>query len=436
MSEFEFELLLAGLLGILLSSASIFLSQRQGKLDLFAPPMLVMQTMLLQYYVPAFTLPYYNNWVYPHLWEHNKVILYPILLASLAWFVFLLAYQDGLGKKLARTMPLILALRNRVLLGAILISVGLSSLLIAIRQSGGLSAIVQGGSVVEGTGVWVYLGFLTIPGVLLLWIHPRTRILALAAATFFFAFHTASQARGLGIQIFILLFIMSCYLWRLKNKYILIISGSLLFAILLVAAVGKNLTQVADVSQLFDLITRIINSLETQFKILINRDIARLEQLSIMLELVPDRVQLFWGSPMFYSLLGPFGKYVYTSGSYQDWRIILTQIAFASDGENFTWGMGGSGVGEWYVNFDFFGVIIGWYLIGVLARTLYEWFQEQMQIRFQVTLAFYVVFLWIFLGVVSEGVGHLFKSWLLLVPLLVSKCYPRSKLFQRPNYKR
>jgi len=414
------ESILGMFIGLLLSYFSIGLSKWQGRLDFFAPPMVVLGTMWLQYYLPAFTLPYYDYWVYPHRWKENQVVLYPVLVSSVAWLAFLFGYGVRLGRSLSRSLPVPTPSRYTVWTAWALTLVGLGSLLIAVGRSGGLLRIAQLGSVAKGTGVWVQLGFLTLPGIALLWSYGRSRIVAVLAAVTYFAILMAAQGRGAALEVLIVLLIMTRYLRNVSNTTLLVVGGIFVLFVILAGSVGRVLMKVKSLSGVVTLISGVGMDFVSNTVLTINRDLSRLEQLSIVMELVPERVGYFLGIPMLQGLFGPFVKYLFPG--YIDWRVALTAVAIYGWAQDLPWGMGGTGVGEWYANFGFGGVVIGWMLLGVGARCLYEWFQRNRQIYPQrVIVALYVLLLLFFWGCEGESIGHLFSMWLLLPVVMTSR---------------
>jgi len=381
--------------------------------------------MWLQYYLPAFTLPYYDYWVYPHRWAKSQVVFYPILLTSLAWVAFLWGYGSKLGIKISQRFPVPCPSRYTVLTSWVLLLIGIMSLLIATHKSGGLLQIAMQGSVLKGTGIWITLGFLTIPGVILAW-NYKSRIAAVLAVIFYFTIINAAQGRGAALSVFILLLIDSYYLWNLRNSTTLLLGIGIAMTITVIASIGRLLTTIASLPDIIALVNNIGRNLAFHAMLTINRDISRIEQVSIILELVPSHVGYFAGVPMLQALLGPFAKYLIHD--FLDWRIMLTAIALYGRVENLSWGFGGTGVGEWYVNFGLAGVIGVWLLFGVTARSLYEWFQRNRTDRNQsVLLALYVLLLNIFLGCVGETIGHLFSVWT-LVPIVMSSHWYRIRI--------
>jgi len=412
-------------IGLLLSHFSIGLSKWRGRLDLFAPPMVVLVTMWLQYYLPAFTLPYYDYWVYPHRWEKNQVVLYPVLMSSVAWLAFLFGYGVRLGRSLSRSLSVPIPSRYTVWTAWALILVGLGSLLIAVWRSGGFLQIAQLGSVAEGAGVWVHLGFLTLPGIALLWSCGRSRVIAALVAMTYFAILMAAQGRGAALEVFILLFIMIGYLQNLTNTTLLALGGVFVLFAITVGSVGRVLMQVKSLSDVVTLTIKVTTDFVYNTVLTINRDLSRLEQLSIIMELVPERVGYFLGIPMLQGLFGPFRKYLFPGSI--DWRVVLTATAMFGSAQDLRWGMGGTGVGEWYANFGFVGVVVGWIFLGVGARCLYEWFQLNRKIYTdRVIVPLYVLLLLIFAGCVGETITHLFSMWLLLPVVMTS-------LWKRPH---
>ncbi len=407
-------------LGLLLSCFSIYLSRQRDYVDLLAPPMIVMGTMWLQYFLPAFTLPYYDYWVYPHRWEKNQVVLYPILVSSVAWLAFLISYRSKWGRNLSRSLPIPILSCYTVWIGWILTAVGLVSLVVAIEQSGGLLQIIRSGSVAKGTGVWVILGSgLLFPGIALLWSYKgKNRVAAIIAAAIYFIVLTSAQARGQAVTMFIMLFIMTKYLWNVRNITLIVIVSVLALLIVLSASIGRFLTTIKTFSYIISFASEVVVNFVANMILTINRDLSRLEQLSIIMEIMPEQHNYFWGLPMLQSLSGPFRKYLFPDSV--DWRITLTSIALYGNVQTLSWGMGGTGVGEWYANFGLGGVVIGWVLLGVGARCLYEWLQRGRQIHpARMTVVVYVQLLLIFWGCIGEGVGHIFSLWSLL-PVVVT----------------
>lgn len=413
-----YESILGIVIGLVLSYFSIALSKQQGRFDLFAPPMLLLCTMWLQYYLPAFTLPYYDYWVYPHRWEKSQVVLYPILLASVAWVAFLCGYRSRLGRVLSHLLPAPVPLRATIWTGWVLTLVGLASLLMAVKQSGGLLQIAQSGSVSVGTGIWIYLGFLTLTGSSLMFSYRNTRTIAIFASIVYFTVLMAAQGRGIAIEIFIILFIIAKYVWNLNNVIIILLGYIFTIFVFVVSSVGRVLIQIKSFSSLILFIVQVITNFFYTIILTINRDLSRLEQLSIVMELIPEQIDYFLGVPMVQCLFGPFLKYLFPDTI--DWRTLLTAVAIYGSPTRLSWGMGGTGVGEWYANFGLVGVIIGWLLFGIVARCLYQWFQQSRQGRPQtVLLPVYVLLLWVLWGCMSESVGHLFSIWL-LIPIMIT----------------
>jgi hypothetical protein len=204
------ESILSVIFGLMLSCLSIILSKREGRFDLFAPPMIVTGIMWLQYFLPAFTLPYFNYWVYPHQWGENQVVLYPVLVSSIAWLAFLLGYRSKWGKTLSQSLPTPVSSCYTKWIAWALTIIGLNSLLIAVERSGGLLQIVQSGSIAKGTGIWMYLGFLTLYGIALLWSYEDkiSRIVAMLASIIYFIILLSAQGRGAAITVFIVLLVM------------------------------------------------------------------------------------------------------------------------------------------------------------------------------------------------------------------------------------
>jgi len=414
------ESIIALIIGLILSYFTVRLSKQQGSFDLFSPPILVLVTMWLQYYLPALTLPYYDYWVYPHRFEKSQVILYPILLSSVGWLSFLSGYKVKLGRLISRVMPAPIPSRYTIWTAWTLILIGSAGIFMTIKQSGGLFNIAYIGSVSKGTGVWFHLGFLILPGVALMWSWHNTRVIAILASIVYFVVLMSAQARGASLVVFIILFIMSSYIWNLKSVNILLFGNFFVMFIIIAVSVGRYLIGIKSLSDIFSLTLTIIISYVNNVILTINRDLSRLEQLSIIMELVPEHVNYFLGIPMLQGLLGPFSKYLFPGTL--DWRILLTSVALYGSPEHLEWGMGGAGVGEWYANFGLAGVIIGWLLFGVAGKCLYEWFQQGKQRYPQgVLLPMYVLLLWILEGCMMETFGHLFSIWLLVPVVMTSR---------------
>jgi len=408
-------------IGALFALLSLQLSIFRKRIDLFAPPMIILILMWLQYYLPALTLSYYDYWVYPHRWEKNYVILYPLLMSSIAWASFLVGY--GLRGKLSlgRALPVPILSRYTIMIAKVMVVVGTTSLIIAVQMSGGIISVIQAGEVRQGTGIWMFLGNLTLPGILFLLLNRRHRKLALLASIVYFVVFMAAQGRGASFRGFILLLITTYYLNRyyfknLRTLRFLFTLVIFLFFIIYTGRVAILMVGVSSLGELVYIASDVIKDFWLQAVMAINRSISRIEQLSIGLELVPNEVPYFFGIPMLSSLLGIFQKYLLPD--YIDWRIILTSVSLYGSIMKLNWGMGGSGVLEWYVNFGVIGVIVGWLLLGLVARCIYEWFVINRE-NSKAVIPLYAKFILIFMGVAAESIGHMF-SLLFLLPLLLS----------------
>jgi hypothetical protein len=428
------ESILSVIFGLMLSCLSIILSKREGRFDLFAPPMIVTGIMWLQYFLPAFTLPYFNYWVYPHQWGENQVVLYPVLVSSIAWLAFLLGYRSKWGKTLSQSLPTPVSSCYTKWIAWALTIIGLNSLLIAVERSGGLLQIMQSGSIAKGTGIWMYLGFLTLYGIALLWSYEDkiSRIVAILASIIYFIILLSAQGRGAAITVFIVLLVMTRYLWNIHNITLIVIGSTFALFAILFGSIGRLLTTVEAISSVIAIFIKIIENFIMNMLLTVNRDLSRLEQLSIVLELIPKQHNYLLGVPILQSLFGPFKKYLFPDSV--DWRIALTSIAIYGQVMDLSWGMGGTGVGEWYANFGLGGVVIGWILWGVGARCLYEWFQRSRQIHpARITVAVYVLLLNVFWGCISESTLHISSLWWLL-PVIVTIRWKKDSFRGRLSY--
>jgi hypothetical protein len=293
---------------------------------------------------------------------------------------------------------------------------------------------VQSGSIAKGTGIWMYLGFLTLYGIALLWSYEDkiSHIVAMLASIIYFIILLSAQGRGAAITVFIVLLVMTRYLWNIHNITLIVIGGTFALFAILFGSIGRFLTTVEALSSVIAIFIKIIENFIINMLLTVNRDLSRLEQLSIVLELIPKQHNYLLGVPILQSLFGPFKKYLFPDSV--DWRIALTSIAIYGQVMDLSWGMGGTGVGEWYANFGLGGVVIGWILWGVGARCLYEWFQRSRQIHpARITVAIYALLLNVFWGCISESTLHISSLWWLL-PVIVTIRWKKDSFRGRLSY--
>ncbi|MGK7905035.1 MAG: hypothetical protein AB4352_27240 [Hormoscilla sp.] len=423
-----FELTLTAAIGTILTGMSVVSAKRGYKIDLFSPPIILATTMLIQYYVPAFVLSINDYWLLPHTKNISAIILDTIFLSAVSWSFFLIGYHLSIGKNVWLNFPSCFYKRFDLTGSFILVILGLISSLIVLIRSGGLLAVSRAGSVTKGTGIFVYLSLLILPGQIKLWVDSKyqKRFFVIVTLLFYFIFLTVSQARGGALNLMIYLFITSYYMWNIPNKTVGILA--IFFAVFIIGfgATTSLLTSSANYASFWDFLIRVNSSIMANITITIGRSISRLEQVAIIIEVIPYKIPFFMGEPMLMSVFGPFGKYIYGEKFY-DWRVILTGLAYSGSDrissysvyyQSLSWdyNMGGTAVGELYANFDWIGVWFGWLLLGILGGGIYEWFQNQT-VR-KAALPIYLMILRVFWGMIGEGMAHIFNLWLLL-PLVL-----------------
>jgi hypothetical protein len=436
-----FELTLTAVIGMILTALSVVSAKRGYKFDLFSPPIILATTMLIQYYIPAFVLSINDYWLLPHTKSINFIIIDTIFLSAVSWVFFLMGYHLRIGKIVWLNFPSCFYKSLDLTGSFILVILGLISSLIVLIMSGGLLAVSTAGAVTQGTGIFVYLSLLVLPGQIKLWVDSKekTRYFVIITLLFYFIFLTVSQARGGALTLIIYLFITSYYLWDIPNKTVGILG--IFFSVFIIGfgATTSLLTFSANYESFWDFLIRANSSMIANLTITIGRSISRLEQVAIITEMIPYKIPFFMGEPMFMSLFGPFGKYIYGEDFY-DWRVILTGLAYSGNErissysfyyQSLSWdyNMGGTAVGELYANFDWIGVWFGWLLLGILGRGIYEWFQNQIVPK--AALPIYMMILRVFWGMIGEGMAHMFNIWLLIPLVLMLRWEDSRKAMRR-----
>lgn len=432
-SDFQLQFFIIGFLGISLGIISVFFSIKKKKIDLFSPPILALIILWFQFYIPAFTLPYSEVWFYPHNWNLNEIIFYPILLTSLAWIFFLFGYSLKGGKKIALSLPKPLKSKLFSLVGIAFLIIGLFFTFLVVIQSGGIGNIAKSNSVTKGTGIFVILSQVIIPGILICWVKKSTRILAISLGLIYLFFNLVSQSRGAGIMVLVFIFISSYYFWKFNNKITLIFMGSGLFFISFASMLATRFKFNFSINYVLLYVEKYIENISKFLLFNMNRDISKLHQLSIIIDYFPDKIDLYWMQTFLMGSLGPFAKYIFPD--YIHWPKLVTAVIFRANPETIDWGFGASSMGELYVNLGVLGVIMGWFLFGVLGRILYEWFilNAEGKIR-SIIIPLYIMFLKIYMGLIIEGSPHIFYLWLLVIPLLSLKWIKKKKTIISLNY--
>jgi oligosaccharide repeat unit polymerase len=140
----------------------------------------------------------------------------------------------------------------------------------------------------------------------------------------------------------------------------------------------------------------------------------------------PNKIDFYWMQSVLMGILGPFAKYIFPE--YLHWPKLVTAILFNESTETIDWGFGASFVAECYINLGIIGVIICSFIVGLLSSAIYKWFVINSEGKSRsIVIVFYVIFLKIFIGLISEGSDNLFSLWLFVIPILSLKWVYKKK---------
>jgi len=153
----------------------------------------------------------------------------------------------------------------------------------------------------------------------------------------------------------------------------------------------------------------------TSFHTVMNR-MAGFDSLALVLKYTPDVMPYQYGKTIIVAPLLLIPTFLWP-GKYQFLESVASGVRFGQEYygiENSVSGVSITQIGELYLNFHIFGIIIGMFLMGVLYRFIYMWWTRE---RDPLRLGAYTMLFTLFVPVeywFATGYGNLLKQMILL----------------------
>lgn len=396
---------------------------KQGNILWLAPPFLLSGIFMLQYVIPGYLLGVgVHDLVWPHRWDRGNVIIAADILLWVAWASFLAGYTAGTPKAVLLLAQMGVAGSRSMIVGYVCAAVAALSIAVSILKSGGYFSLLESGRTAQGTGIFNILSYLYLPAIALLHAFHQyviATIVALIASAFYLAIQARLNAFEPFLFIAYLISLTTTTKKALKRSFLflgLVAIGGLLLAPFPLISSRYGLEM--GLKMWFVMIKQWVSQLIVGG---IMTGVARIEQLSIVLENVPENMPYFWGVPIVKGLLGPLDKYLLGERT-TPWDFLLTGIILGL-GEAASFSFGSSGIAELYVNWSWVGVVVGMFLYGFMARTLYTVYRLNVGHNFGKGILLYAVTSWLLYLTIAKGIavmGFIYAYALWLVPILVS----------------
>jgi hypothetical protein len=401
-------------------------SHVRGRLRLMAPPIPVALLFTLQYFLPGLVLLGGARWIYPHTGSNESVVVFPWIATLVGWVAFLIGYSwPTAGRPEPESGSPAGSYRRMRTIGRTCAAVAVGAILLSWQLSGGLTATIAKGSTLEGSGVLNILAYLSLPSMLLLAQGGRRdRILAVVVGAVASVFFVSVQARGNAWE---LLAITSVALWvyrpgRWKRLLLpmVVLAAFLIFLPFAQALPRLDLARpgVLTVS-LGNYARQYPQNLGDRLGRVLMADVSKIEQLSLVLDYVPDRFEHRPASILGVAA-GPVLKRV-RGEAVLPWDRELTAVVYGFRGP-VAFSMGSSGLAELYVFGGWLALSIGMVVYGLVSQRLWAWFMIAGS-RTPSGRALYVAYLSLILLSLQKGFAVVAFAYLYLLwplPLLIA----------------
>jgi len=398
-----------------------------GSKDIFEPIYLILILFLFQYYISAFFLFNMEQEYIPKKIDNQHSTIESLFVVNLALFSFILGYFSKFYKIFYVLLPnniLVYKTKMFKLLNFYIYMLLFLIIFILIYVNGGIINLIYNFGIPHDLR---YLGYLLIflrisPYLLFL---SGYRKLSFIAIFIMFAFYLFTQSRSQAILLLFWYLVFLNYVGYNVKKYII------LFPILIIIAYfigfmasneGRILLQ--NPSLLFSNLDGLVD-----WNYLFVMSIGRLEELSMYLENVPSKIDYYYGLTLLSGTLGLFRAWFPLD--YEDYTFIITSIACGYDAKSIGFAMGGSGIAELYVNFSYIGIILGFFLYGLILKSVYFWMK--MHKYNIVYVIFYVFILQTFFDIIRDSFSAIFNLFSLVLVFIIFLHISTFKVEKRKN---
>jgi oligosaccharide repeat unit polymerase len=408
------------LLGLYLFSCVIIFSSK----DIFEPIYFILLLFFFQYYISAFFL--YNMTIeyIPKKINNQYSTIEALSVVNLALISFMIGYYSKFYKIFHFFLPKKIIFYNTRLFKLInfymfLLFCCVISFLIYIN--GGIFNLLYSFGIPHNLR---YLGYLLlflriVPYLMFLSGYKKLSIFSIVLM---FSFYLFTQSRSQAILLLFWYLIFLNYIGYNIKKFLIVFPILIIIGYFIGFIASENgQILLENPSIFFNNFDKLID-----WDYLFVMSIGRLEELSMYLENVPSKIDFYYGLSLLSGALGLFRSLFPIN--YEDYTFTITSIACGYDAKSIGFAMGGSGIAELYINFSYLGVILGFFIYGVILKSVYLWMMKNKYNTIFIIL--YIFLLETFFDIIRDSFSAIFNLFSLVLTTVLILCISTLKVNQ------
>ena len=362
----------------------LFLPRFNGNIDIFAPIYFVSVLFFIIFFIRPMQLLYHFDARSRFMPEHKELFQEALFLGSLGITTFYIGYILPIGNSLSAHLPNFRKewRQRRILYVAfVYVIIGFAGYFFAISRSGGLSlflSTLRGRRLLAESGSWAIASTRTLVSVTTLLVGAycfctgRLKLLFIIILTLDMGTSFITGGRSGALVTALALMTMFRYsrirhVSKMTSDIVMVAIFGILAALFVVLlGTTRSLGRAGDVSSSLAIFASSDNAF---FRRLLG-EFGQFDWAVIVLDLVPTRIPFQYGATFlqFFQMFIP--KAIWANKPVPVAYMINMAVGGARAGSPFTI------IGELYLNFAFFGVIIGMFLFGLVSKVMYAYLRR------------------------------------------------------------